>query len=278
MNRKDLPSQEYLKECFDYNPNTGEVKWKERPIEHFNYNRSTYGRFTKLFANKPITSYTEKKYYQVSLCNEYYLLHRIIWKLYYGIEPPYIIDHINNIRTDNRIANLRGATILENCRNKNSLISSNTSGYLGITYINKNKRYRVTINYENITIYVGEFKDVNEARVRRVMLEKALYKDYYAKTDDIEDSEYYHKYINSLTEEQMIKYTTIPDKIKNVIKNKQEISDYVGVSITASGKYRGTFGYKRKSYSTKVFDTPEEASLARENKLKELKSLDTNNT
>jgi len=33
---KELPSQEYLKECFDYDVETGNLIWrKDRPISHF---------------------------------------------------------------------------------------------------------------------------------------------------------------------------------------------------------------------------------------------------
>ena len=31
---KELPV-EYLRECFHYDPETGELTWKERPLSHF---------------------------------------------------------------------------------------------------------------------------------------------------------------------------------------------------------------------------------------------------
>ena len=32
---KELPSQKYLLECFDYDQDTGELTWKKRPRHHF---------------------------------------------------------------------------------------------------------------------------------------------------------------------------------------------------------------------------------------------------
>src|SRR6478752_4511704 len=46
-----------------------------------------------------------------------YLAHRLIFVYHYGYEPKYI-DHINGIRTDNRIENLREATPTQNCMNQ----------------------------------------------------------------------------------------------------------------------------------------------------------------
>lgn|ERR1700727_2841417 len=33
--RNELPPQDYLRECFEYDPETGILTWKRRPIEHF---------------------------------------------------------------------------------------------------------------------------------------------------------------------------------------------------------------------------------------------------
>lgn len=60
-----------------------------------------------------------------------YLVHRLIWLIQTGDWPIECIDHINNIRTDNRWCNLREASKGENCRNR-SHMTNNTTGHIGI--------------------------------------------------------------------------------------------------------------------------------------------------
>ena len=45
---------------------------------------------------------------------EEYYAHRIAWKLYYGVEPPLIIDHVDGDGHNNKIDNLEEVTNAEN--------------------------------------------------------------------------------------------------------------------------------------------------------------------
>ena len=47
-----LPPQSYLVECFDYDPSTGQLRWKWRPINHFAYDHRRYWRVNKIYAGK----------------------------------------------------------------------------------------------------------------------------------------------------------------------------------------------------------------------------------
>lgn len=65
--------------------------------------------------------------------------HRIAWDIYYGSEPSMTIDHINGIKTDNRISNLRDVSFSMNTslrfgRNKDT-------GCVGISYISTGNGY-----------------------------------------------------------------------------------------------------------------------------------------
>lgn len=53
----------------------------------------------------------------LSLCGGSWPEHRVIWKIETGREPEGFIDHINGIRDDNRIENLRDVTPRENMLN-----------------------------------------------------------------------------------------------------------------------------------------------------------------
>jgi hypothetical protein len=61
---------------------------------------------------------SNKGYIHIKIGGVRYTAHRLAWVIYYGSEPTNEIDHINRIRNDNRISNLRDVTKSENCRNR----------------------------------------------------------------------------------------------------------------------------------------------------------------
>lgn len=109
---KPLPSQEYLIECFYYDPDTGILVWKKRPIEHF-YNHQSFCRWNTMFSGKTAGHKSKDRYgfyLSVRVNISTYKAHRLIWKIVTGTDPCGEIDHINGIKTDNRFINLRDAT------------------------------------------------------------------------------------------------------------------------------------------------------------------------
>lgn len=58
-------------------------------------------------------------YIQVRFGGKVMKAHRIIWEMHHGDVPPGLeIDHINGVRDDNRIENLRLLTHQQNCANR----------------------------------------------------------------------------------------------------------------------------------------------------------------
>ena len=78
-------------------------------------------------------------------------LHKLILKVPKGFE----IDHRNQNKLDNRRSNLRRATSIENKRNR-SISSKNTTGYKGVCFNKKNKRYMAYIG-KTPRIYLGSY-------------------------------------------------------------------------------------------------------------------------
>lgn len=115
MDKKILPKREYLDECFTYDAESGLLLWRERPLNHFS-NREERDKFNMDHAGRFKQTFLDEGYFSVYVDRCPYMAHRIIWKLTTG-EEPNVIDHINGVRHDNRMSNLRSVTQRENSRN-----------------------------------------------------------------------------------------------------------------------------------------------------------------
>lgn len=74
----------------------------------------------------------------------------------------YSVDHINQDKLDNRRRNLRLATAQQNSANAKKS-SANTSGYRGVSWSKKEKRWRAVISVGYKTLTLGYFVDIKEA-------------------------------------------------------------------------------------------------------------------
>lgn len=101
-------------------------------------------------------------YIQIGYKRKNYMAHKLIFLMHHGYAPK-IIDHIDNNRCNNKIENLREATLTQN--RWNCLIrKDNTSGVKGVTWHKKANKW-VARGYANNTIYMlGYFKEIEEAK------------------------------------------------------------------------------------------------------------------
>jgi len=71
-------------------------------------------------------------------------------------------DHINGDILDNRKSNLRICEVKENIRNQ-KLHINNTSGYKGVTWCKRDKRWKAQLMLNRKNLYLGNFKDKEKA-------------------------------------------------------------------------------------------------------------------
>jgi len=119
-----LPPVELLNELLEYNPDTGVLRWK---VARGNIKAGMVAGCKK-----------RRGYREVQIAGKAYKSHRIIWKMVYGNDPDVdkVIDHINQVKGDNRICNLRVVSVFEN--NLNGGV--NKPGATGISYLYWDKR------------------------------------------------------------------------------------------------------------------------------------------
>ena len=170
-------NQKYLKSALTYDPLSGKFTWLLRPMEHFKtahgYNTSN----AKCFGKEAGTVNT-RGYVMVGLDGSPHLASRLAWLYHYGEWPRGQIDHINRVRTDNRICNLRDVSPEINQRNK-KICSINTSGITGVCWNIAKKKWVAKIGTNDGRIYLGTFGSLLDAACARKSAE--LRNGYYGK-------------------------------------------------------------------------------------------------
>jgi hypothetical protein len=96
-----------------------------------------------------------KGYLKVTHKGKGYCVHRIVYLLQHGNCPDFI-DHINGIKSDNRIENLREADISTNHYNCKIPVH-NTSGAKGVHKLKRQTGYQARINFDGKRKYLGTF-------------------------------------------------------------------------------------------------------------------------
>jgi hypothetical protein len=114
----------------------------------------------RAIVGEKIQTLSSHGYVALTFMGKAYKAHQIIFLLHHGYIPTEI-DHINNIRSDNRIENLRPVSRSMNCANQ-SIQKRSASGYKGVTKVERLKKWRARIKHLQNEIYLGLF-DTAEA-------------------------------------------------------------------------------------------------------------------
>jgi hypothetical protein len=93
-----------------------------------------------------------------------YTGHRLAWLYLHGDWPVGDVDHINGIRHDNRIANLRDVSRKTN--RENMRVAHGAVGLLGVSI--KGKKFRADIGVDNKNVMLGIFDTPEEAHAAYV--------------------------------------------------------------------------------------------------------------
>lgn len=105
-------------------------------------------------------------YRSITLQGKHIKAHRVIWTmLNEDIKEGYVIDHINRIRYDNRIENIRLVTMKENMKNVGRRIDCKF--VTGVFFVERDNVWRADIGVNNRRIFLGEFKNKNDAAMAR---------------------------------------------------------------------------------------------------------------
>lgn len=141
-------TQAELHQLVSYDPDSGEMFWK-----------SPMG---KVKAGKKISCKDSRGYVVVRLNGTLYRVHRLAWVYINGDHDFQLIDHINGIKSDNRIENLRACSYLENARNL-AKRKSNKTGFKGVSWNAEKAKFKAVTSINGKQKFLGYFDDAIEA-------------------------------------------------------------------------------------------------------------------
>lgn len=142
-NDNSITAQE-LRSLLHYEPDTGIFRW-------------IASRGSRATIGAEVGSADSYGYKTVRLNKKSYKLHRLAWLYTYGCWPSGDLDHINGIRSDNRIENLRDVSRKVNLENQRTAKNNRSTGILGVYFDKRKNVFYSRISMHNKSIHLGSF-------------------------------------------------------------------------------------------------------------------------
>lgn len=146
---ESILDQKTVRELLEYDSSTGIFKWKKKR------------RGIKV--DKPLGTDNGFGYLRITVLGKSYYAHRLAWLYEKGEFPENEIDHINGIKSDNRISNLRSLTTQQNAQNKIFPKSNNKSKTLGVSWHKKANKWQAHVCIYKQRKYLGLFNSIEDA-------------------------------------------------------------------------------------------------------------------
>lgn len=141
-------TQAELQAILEYNANTGIFTWKIKP------------RHSKVSIGQS-AGCLNRGYVIIVLNGKAYQAHRLAWLYEHNILPETCMDHINGVKNDNRLLNLRLATVSENSQNIWSARKNSSHGFLGVSKYKD--KWQARIMTAGVRTFIGWYSTAEQA-------------------------------------------------------------------------------------------------------------------
>lgn len=176
---RDLPDREYLRQCFAYDRDTGELFWLPMPQSLFREERIWKMWHTKNLGHRAgftVPGEGGVHYWVVSFFGRMVRQHRIIWKWMTGDDIP-LIDHWDRDGLNNAWCNLRAATKAQNA--SNSRVHADKASGLPKGVWKHRNRFVAEIHHQKVKERLGSFDTPEEAHAAYVEAAKRLHGEFF---------------------------------------------------------------------------------------------------
>ena len=171
MNKNEelLPYYEKARELLDYNPKTGIFTW-------------AISRSSRAIKGGVAGRISNRGYRQIGISikskEKVISAHRLAYFICNNKLPNEAVDHINGDKLDNRIINLRSCTLQQNQFNRGCQ-SNSTSGFKGVSWYKRAKKWQSQIQKNGKGIHLGYFSTPKEASDVYQAKARELYGEFY---------------------------------------------------------------------------------------------------
>jgi hypothetical protein len=104
----------------------------------------------------------DKGYLRVELKGKIYSIHRLVLQAFLPIDEIKQVNHMNHIKTDNRLCNLEWCSPSENLRFRKKR-EGLSSQYIGVCWFKRDKKWQASCKIDGKLIYIGIFDDEHDA-------------------------------------------------------------------------------------------------------------------
>ena len=152
-------TQSRLKEVLSYDPDSGKFTWK---IHVSNVKAGSVAGSLDFYG-----------YINIRVDGKAYKAHRLVWLYTHGYDPENQIDHLNGVRNDNRITNLR--EVSQSCNMQNTKVrSNNTSGFPGVYWNKRDQKWKAYICIQGKNHGLGYYDIALDAALARYTAETCI--------------------------------------------------------------------------------------------------------
>ncbi|MGL6209700.1 MAG: HNH endonuclease [Paracoccaceae bacterium] len=144
----------------------GLLTWKFRPRDTFHRDRD-FKLWNQRFSGQPaLNSQIGQGYLGGKIAGTNFFAHRVVWAIAALRWPVGEIDHINGVRSDNRLCNLRDISRRENAINRGKT-DNGKSLFVGVSWHGASGKWRSRAQVAGQRVSLGLFESEAEAATAR---------------------------------------------------------------------------------------------------------------